>query len=569
MAHDGSAGIKGYQARVWVGNVGRYNEGHLVGEWVTLPVLPESLDSFLRAECGVDATHEEVWIQDFEHSGLIRNLGIRPDEWESLEGLNRLCAIARTAQLSEAEWDAVRCASECLERGDHDALANLIAQAEDIEYVPFSVYGIEPGEFPRNGSARAVDRWNADVAKGLGEAVVEDARGSLAAGDVTGARDLLDEVDLTRYGEGYLAQNVLVEPHCYVPRDMTGEVSRNRVTWPEFLEEASMGFAIDTDMAQADVDAALKLAGYALDDGERSDFDPRRTVTQEELEGLAGGSWKGPEPTEDPGAWRSAVEGSFARADLIPAWPERPAGDDILGYQRLDACAQLLDSLGEEELAALRTHMGSWFSAQVADPVRLEPFLCDPEGATRHVRACAVASVIEGEDARVAEGAHAVSVAQCHKDLLECANVVADPTLPVVGYPTEPDTTARPDLLAAIAAGDVDAMRDVLSGLEGHAETDVRRWLGSHPDVRDAAGCMLSCCDTLSIGVAEMQDLTVGDSGFVLEGGLPPLARYGREELDELAGESFDEMREGRAMGADELGSVREDPSLDVPARGK
>lgn len=33
--------------RVWVGNLGKYNEGELVGEWITLPMPKNQLDDIL------------------------------------------------------------------------------------------------------------------------------------------------------------------------------------------------------------------------------------------------------------------------------------------------------------------------------------------------------------------------------------------------------------------------------------------------------------------------------------------------------------------------------------------
>ena len=31
---------------VWIGNLGKYNEGELVGEWLELPVSKKELDAF-------------------------------------------------------------------------------------------------------------------------------------------------------------------------------------------------------------------------------------------------------------------------------------------------------------------------------------------------------------------------------------------------------------------------------------------------------------------------------------------------------------------------------------------
>lgn len=45
---------------VWIGNLGKYNEGELVGEWLELPVSKKELDTFLREKVGLQLTQEEV-----------------------------------------------------------------------------------------------------------------------------------------------------------------------------------------------------------------------------------------------------------------------------------------------------------------------------------------------------------------------------------------------------------------------------------------------------------------------------------------------------------------------------
>lgn len=46
--------------RVWVGNLGKYNEGELVGEWITLPMPKNQLDDILRNKVGLQLTQQEV-----------------------------------------------------------------------------------------------------------------------------------------------------------------------------------------------------------------------------------------------------------------------------------------------------------------------------------------------------------------------------------------------------------------------------------------------------------------------------------------------------------------------------
>lgn len=40
--------------KVWIGNLGKYNEGEIVGDWLTLPVYKDELDNFLREILGLN-----------------------------------------------------------------------------------------------------------------------------------------------------------------------------------------------------------------------------------------------------------------------------------------------------------------------------------------------------------------------------------------------------------------------------------------------------------------------------------------------------------------------------------
>ena len=87
---------------VWVGNLGKYNEGELVGEWLKLPVSKQELDTFLREKVGLQLTqaevdkaleeegvcYEEYMINDYE-----TDLPIKISEYENLDNLNKLLDV--------------------------------------------------------------------------------------------------------------------------------------------------------------------------------------------------------------------------------------------------------------------------------------------------------------------------------------------------------------------------------------------------------------------------------------------------------------------------------------------
>lgn len=75
----------------YVTNLGKYNEGSLVGEWLKFPTTPEEVQALLK-NIGVDGIrYEEIFITDFESDvlGLYDCLG----EYESLDELNYLAAL--------------------------------------------------------------------------------------------------------------------------------------------------------------------------------------------------------------------------------------------------------------------------------------------------------------------------------------------------------------------------------------------------------------------------------------------------------------------------------------------
>ena len=79
----------------FVTNLGKYNEGELVGEWVKFPTTPEKLQEvFERIGIGSQdefgSVYEEWFITDYDcyMDGLYDNLG----EYESLDELNYLAS---------------------------------------------------------------------------------------------------------------------------------------------------------------------------------------------------------------------------------------------------------------------------------------------------------------------------------------------------------------------------------------------------------------------------------------------------------------------------------------------
>ena len=73
--------------KVFITNLGKYNEGELIGEWVSLPVDESELEEVLE-RIGINEEYEEYFITDFE----TEIDGLNVDEYSNIEELNELAA---------------------------------------------------------------------------------------------------------------------------------------------------------------------------------------------------------------------------------------------------------------------------------------------------------------------------------------------------------------------------------------------------------------------------------------------------------------------------------------------
>ena len=67
---------------VFITNLGKYNEGELVGKWIDLPIDEEDLNKAFK-EIGINEEYEEYFITDYESE-----YGIKIDEYENIYKLN-------------------------------------------------------------------------------------------------------------------------------------------------------------------------------------------------------------------------------------------------------------------------------------------------------------------------------------------------------------------------------------------------------------------------------------------------------------------------------------------------
>ena len=88
----------------FVTNLGKYNEGCLVGEWVKFPVTNEEMQVVFR-RIGIGRRYEEWFITDYDcpDTAIGKVLG----EYESLSELNYLAGQIMEMRESSEFWQAV------------------------------------------------------------------------------------------------------------------------------------------------------------------------------------------------------------------------------------------------------------------------------------------------------------------------------------------------------------------------------------------------------------------------------------------------------------------------------
>ena len=123
---------KDYPFAAFITNLGKYNEGALVGEWVKFPTTPEEMQKvFERIGIGqkddFGQPYEEWFITDYDCyvDGLYDKLG----EYENLDELNYLAS--KLDEMSQGEYEQFQAAMEI---GDHSgSLQEIINLTENLD----------------------------------------------------------------------------------------------------------------------------------------------------------------------------------------------------------------------------------------------------------------------------------------------------------------------------------------------------------------------------------------------------------------------------------------------------
>ncbi len=117
--------------KVYIANLGKYNEGINQGGWLGLPATNHQIAEFLRDTVGVNERYEEYAIHDYDLSNLPEELrSYHISEYDSLDNLNMFAAELENR--SKFEQKAIGAYFENEQSLEGDELLNLAAQADEI-----------------------------------------------------------------------------------------------------------------------------------------------------------------------------------------------------------------------------------------------------------------------------------------------------------------------------------------------------------------------------------------------------------------------------------------------------
>lgn len=134
--------------KIFVTNLGKYNEGQLIGEWLSLPATEEQIAATLD-KIGIDEHYEEYFITDSESD--FADLTIK--EYSNIDELNELAE--RLTDLDECELEALKAyldavdndldaALDCIEGGDYCFYPNMDIEDVAAELVEEGYFGEIP-----------------------------------------------------------------------------------------------------------------------------------------------------------------------------------------------------------------------------------------------------------------------------------------------------------------------------------------------------------------------------------------------------------------------------------------
>ena len=115
--------------QIFLTNLGKYNEGVLMGEWVKLPVGEDELEAVMK-RIGIRHGYEEYFITDYESS--IANLEI--SEYISVGEVNELAR--QMEELDDWDYEKLCAVIEAESPTSVKAILALLTELDDFELIP-------------------------------------------------------------------------------------------------------------------------------------------------------------------------------------------------------------------------------------------------------------------------------------------------------------------------------------------------------------------------------------------------------------------------------------------------
>ncbi len=84
--------------KIFLTNLGKYNEGHLIGEWVSLPIDNGKLEE-VKKRIGINKHYEEMFITDYECDID----GVKVNEFDNIEELNEMAEVLEELDETDKE----------------------------------------------------------------------------------------------------------------------------------------------------------------------------------------------------------------------------------------------------------------------------------------------------------------------------------------------------------------------------------------------------------------------------------------------------------------------------------
>lgn len=109
--------------KIYLANLGKYNEGDIVGEWIDLPVSDEELE-VIKERIGINERYEETVILDYESD--CTELDCSAHDIETLNQFERLIT----------EYDANAVSAGLYFFGQNASIGEIEREIQDMIYIP-------------------------------------------------------------------------------------------------------------------------------------------------------------------------------------------------------------------------------------------------------------------------------------------------------------------------------------------------------------------------------------------------------------------------------------------------